>query len=126
MIAKIATIFVSIAIIAWLTVSMLVPHMTNSPPPLTLLNKTVVFTEENYEVGYPLTLRKGERLQVEVSGNGQPVDFRITDNQSSTLLEKTEDTFYSLSWSVPADGRYTFYVSTPTGNVRAALIVTLQ
>ena len=126
MIAKIATIFVSIAIIAWLTVSMLVPYMTNSPPPPTLLNKTVVLTDENYEVGYPLTLRKGERLHVEVSGNGQPVDFRITDNQSSTLIEKREDTFYSLPWTVPADGTYTFYVSTPTGNVRAAVIVAIK
>ena len=125
MIAKIATIFVPIVIIAWLTVSMLVPYMTSPPSPPTLLNKTVVLTDENYEVGYPLTLVKDEGLHVEASGNGQPIDFRITDNQSSTLIEKRDDTFYSLTWTAPADGTYTFYVSTPTGNVRASLMVAI-
>lgn len=123
MIAKIATISVSIAIIAWLTVSMLVPHITNPPAPPTLLNKTVILTDENFVVGYPLTLAKGERIDVEVSGNGLPIDFRITDNRSSTLMEETGATFYDLPWEVPADGTYMFYVSAPTGDVKATLIV---
>ena len=123
MITKIATIFISIAIIAWVTASMLVPHIISPPPLSTLLNKTVTLTDENYEVGYPLTLRKGERIDVKASGNGQPIDFRITDNESSTLIEEGGDTFYDLPWAAPADGTYKFYVSATAGDVKATVIV---
>ena len=123
LITKIATIFISIAIIAWVTASMLVPHIISPPPPSTLLNKTITLTDENYEVGYPLTLRKGERIDVKASGNGQPIDFRITDNESSTLIEEGGDTFYDLPWAAPADGTYKFYVSATTGDVKATVIV---
>jgi hypothetical protein len=123
LIAKIAVIFVPIAVIAWLTVSMLVPYMTNPPSPRTLLNKTVILTDENYEARYFLALTKGEKIDIKVSGNGQPVDFRITDNRTSTFIEKNGDMFYDLPWEVPADGTYTFYVSAYAGDVRATLIV---
>lgn len=121
---KIATIFASIAIIAGLTASMLVPRMTNLPSPQTLLNRTTILTDDNYEVGYPLNLTKGERIDAKVSGNGQPVDFRITDNQSSTLIEKVGDTFYDVPWQAPDDGTYTFYISAYVGDVTATVIVT--
>jgi hypothetical protein len=123
LIAKIATIFVSIAIIAWITVSMLIPHITNPPPPATLLNKTVILTDENYEARYPLNLTKGEKIDVKVSGNGQPVDFRITDNLSTTLIEEIGIMFYDLPWMVPGDGTYVFCVSAPIGDVTATLVV---
>jgi hypothetical protein len=123
LITKIATIFVSIAIIAGITVSMLVPQITNPPHRLILLNKIVNLTDGNYEVGYPLTLRNGERIDVKASGNGQPIDFRITDNESSTLIEQRGDTFYDLSWRVPADDTYMFYVSASAGDIEATVIV---
>jgi hypothetical protein len=124
LITKIATIFVSIAIIAWVTASMLVPRIINPSPSSILLNKTVTLTYENYEVGYPVALRKGERIDVKASGNGRPIDFRITDNDSSTLAQKGGDTFYDLPLTIPADGIYTFYVSATAGDVRATVIVT--
>lgn len=124
MIAKIATIFIPIVIIAWITASMLVPQVTNPRLRPTLLAKTVTLTDENYEVGYPLTLRKSERIDVEASGDGQPIDFRITDNQSSTLIEERGKTFYDLPWTAPAEGNFTFYVSASVGDITATLIVT--
>lgn len=102
---------------------MLVPRITNPPSPQTLLNKTVTLTDQNYDVGYPLTLSKGESVDVKASGNDQPIDFRITDNQSSTLIEKLGNTFYDVSWTVPVDGTYIFYVSAAAGEVTATLIV---
>ncbi len=123
MIAKITPVFVSIAVIAWLTVGMLVPQITNPPPPSTLLNKTVSLTDENYEIGYPLALAKDEQIDVKVSGNGQPVDFRIANNQSSALIEEKGETFYDFPWTTPADGTYIFYVSAYAGDVKATLIV---
>lgn len=122
--AKITTIVVSIAIIAGLTAIMLVPRITNPPSPPTLLNRTTILTDDNYEVGYPLNLTKGERIDVKVSGNGQPIDFRITDNQSSTLIEKVGDTFYDVPWQAPADGTYTFYISAYAGDITTTVIVT--
>ena len=124
MIAKIATIVISIAIIAGLTITMLVPRITNPPPPSSLLSKTTILNDDNYEVGYPLNLTKDERIDVQISGDGQPVDFRITDNQSSTLIEEVGDTFYDIPWQAPADGTYTFYVSAYAGDVTATVIVT--
>ncbi len=122
MIAKFATIFVSIAIIAGVTATMLVPKITNPPPPPTLLNKTVTLTDQNYDVEYPLTLSKGESIDLKASGNGQPIDFRITDNQYSKLIEKLGNTFYDVPWTVPGDGTYTFYVSATAGDVTATLM----
>ena len=121
--AKIATIVVSIAIIAGLTATMLVPRITNPPPPLSLLNKTTILNDNNYDVGYPLNLTEGERIDAKISGDGQPVDFRITDNQSSTLIEEVGDTFYDVTWQAPADETYTFYVSAYAGDVTATVIV---
>jgi len=122
--AKFATIVVSIAVIAGLTAGMLVPLLTNPPPPSSLLNKTTILTDGNYGVGYPLSLTEGERIDVKISGDGQPIDFRITDSQSSTLIEKVGDTFYDVPWRAPADGTYTFYVSAYAGDVRTTIIVT--
>ena len=122
---KITTIVVSIAIIAGLTATMLVPRLANPPSPSTLLNRTTILTDDNYEVGYPLNLTRGERIDVKLSGDGQPIDFRITDNQSSTLIEKVGDTFYDIPWQAPDDGTYTFYVSAYAGDVTATVIVTM-
>ena len=122
--AKFAIVVVSIAIIAGLTGTMLVPRITNPSTTWSLLDKTVILTDNNYEVGYPLNLTKNERVNVQISGEGQPVDFRITDNQTSTLLEKVGDTFYDFQWQAPADGPYTFYVSAYAGDVTATVIVT--
>jgi hypothetical protein len=121
--AKNVPTFVSIAIVAVLTVIFLVPRITNPPPSPFLLNKTTVLNDDNYEVGYPLNLTKNERIDVKISGDGQPIDFRITDNQSSTLIEKVGDTFYDVPWQAPADGTYTFWVSAYAGNVTAAITV---
>ena len=123
MIAKFATIFVSIAIIAGVTATMLVPRITNPPSPPALLDKTIILTDQNYDVGYPLTLSKGESIDVKASGNDQPIDLTITDNQSSTLIEELGNTFYDVSWTVPVDGTYIFYMSAPVGEVTATLIV---
>jgi len=123
LIAKFATIFVAIAIVAGVTATMLVPRIATPPSPPTLLDKTVILTDQNYDVGYPLTLSKGESIEVKASGNDQPIDFRITDNQSSTLIEELGNTFYDVSWTVPVDGTYIFYMSAPVGEVTATLIV---
>jgi hypothetical protein len=123
LIAKIASIFIPIAIIVCATVVTLVPYITNPPPSPILLNRTVTLTDENYDVGYSLILRKGERIEVKASGNGQPIDFRIADNQSSTLVQETGNIFYDLPWTAPADGAYIFYVSAASGDVKATVIV---
>jgi hypothetical protein len=122
LIAKVVSIFIPVVIIC-ATVFTLVPYITNPPASPILLNKTVTLTDENYEVGYSLTLRKGERIEVKASGDGQPIDFGIADNQSSTLIQETGDTFYDLPWTVPVDGSYTFYVSVASGDVKATVIV---
>jgi hypothetical protein len=124
LIAKIAIIFFSIAIIAVVTATMLVPLMISPPPSPILMNKTVTLTDDSFDVGYPLTLARGERIEVKASGNGQPIDFRITDNQSSApLVEEEGNTFYDLPWTVPAYDTYIFHVSARAGNVTATMIV---
>ena len=101
---------------------MLVPKITNPPSPPTLLNKTVTLTDQNYDVEYPLTLSKRESIDLKASGNGQPIDFRITDDQYSKLIGKLGNTFYDVPWTVPVDDTYTFYVSATAGDVTATLI----
>jgi hypothetical protein len=115
--------FVSVGVIAMLTTTMLVPKIANPTASPTLLNETVMLTDEDYEVGYPLTLRKNQRIEAKVSGNGQPLDFGIINNQSMTLLQERGDLFYDVFWTAPADGTYTFCVSAYAGDVKATLTV---
>jgi hypothetical protein len=121
---RIAFVTVSIAVIVWLSVTMLVPRVTNPAPSPFLLHQTVELTASNYDVGFPLRLERGDRLDIKVSGDGQPVDFTIVDKQSYlTLVEERNDTFYDYRWIVPGDGVYLFTVSAYSGDVRATIIV---
>jgi hypothetical protein len=123
LIAKIATILISVAAVAFVTGVMLVPLLINPPHALILLNKTAVLTDQDYEVEYPLNLTGGEKIDIKVSGDGQPIGFKIMDNQSSTLIEKYNDTFYDIPWTVPSEGTYTFFMSAYAGDIKASIIV---
>ena len=122
MIARFAVVLVSVAAVAFVTGIMLVPQIINPPHLLILLNKTVILTDQSYEVGYQLNLTRNERIDIRVSGDGQPIDFRIMDKYS-TIIEKTNDTFYEVTWNVPSDGTYTLYMSAYAGDVKASIIV---
>ena len=125
MLARIAFVAVSIAVVAWISLTMLVPRITNPVQSQILLHQTVKLTANNYNAQFPLRLDRGDRIDVKVSGDGQPVEFTIVDKQSFlTLEDKRNDTFYDYQWIVPADGIYVFCVSAPSGDVEATIIVT--
>ena len=123
MIAKFASILISVAAVAFVTAVMLVPLLINPPHALILLSKTAVLTDHAYEVEYPLTLTGGERIGIRVSGDGQPIGFTIKDKQSSTLFEEYNETFYNIPWTAPSDGTYTFCMSAYAGDIIASIIV---
>lgn len=104
---------------------MLVPLITNPPLPNLLINETVVLTSENYAMSFPLQLLENDRINVKVSGNGQPVDLRITmANSTKTLVDQWDEAFYNFQLTIPFDETYVLVVSTYVGNVRATVIVT--
>jgi len=123
LIAKFAPILISVAAVAFVTAVMLDPLIINPPHALILLSKTAVLTDQDYEVEYPLNLTRGEKIDIRVSGDGQPIGFIITNSQSSTLIEEYNETFYDIPWTVPSDGTYTFYMSAYAGDITASIIV---
>jgi hypothetical protein len=124
LLARIVFVAVSIAVIALISVTVLVPRIINPVTSPILLHQTVELTGDNYDAEFPLRLDRGERIDVKVSGDGQPVDFTIVDKQSFlTLVEKRNDTFYDYQWIVPIDGVYVFSVSASSGDVKATIIV---
>jgi hypothetical protein len=104
---------------------MLVPRITNPVQSPILLHQTVELTASNYDAQFPLRLDRGEKIDVKVSGDGQPVEFVIVDRRSFlTLVDERNDTYYDYHWIVPGDGIYAFCVSAPSGDVEATIIVT--
>jgi hypothetical protein len=125
LLARIAFVTVSIAVVAWISLTMLVPRITNPVQSPILLHQTVELTAGNYDAQFPLRLDRDEKVDVKVSGDGQPVEFAIVDKQSFlTLVDERSDTYYDYHWIVPADGIYVFCVSAPSGDVEATMIVT--
>ncbi len=125
MIVKIAIVAFAFAVIAWVSVAVLVPLITSPIKASILLNETVTLTEEIYEKGYSLQLAKGDKIDVRVSAGGQPVDFRVMEERSSSVLVyDTDKIYHSFQLTIPADGAYVFYVSTYVGNVKVTIAIT--
>jgi hypothetical protein len=104
---------------------MIVPRITNPVQSPILLYQTVELTPNNYEAQFPLRLDRDEKIDVKVSGDGQPVEFTIVDRQSFlTLVDESDSTYYDYHWIVPANGIYAFCVSALSGNINATIIVT--
>jgi hypothetical protein len=116
-----AAIIVAVAVISYV---MLSPLLTNPPRKPILLDEMTMLTEDNYERNYNLTLKKGDEIYIQVSGFGQPLDFRITaENRFETLLEETDITSFGGPWAVPRDGTYFFYVGAQIGDVKVRITV---
>lgn len=124
MMTQVQSFVVAMAIIA-LSFTLLVPRITHPTKPTSLLNETVILTENDYERQYSLALNKGDKLQIKVSGNGQLVNLMVAQQHSpsAAVLDEEAQTFYSLEWTVPEDGPYIFTVSADTG-ARAAITIT--
>lgn len=116
-----AAIIVAVAVISYV---MLSPLLTNPPRKPILLDEMTMLTEDNYERNYNLTLKKGDEIYIQVSGFGQPLDFRITaENRFEILLEETDITSFGGPWAVPRDGTYFFYVGAQVGDVKVRITV---
>jgi hypothetical protein len=126
MLVRIAFVTVSIAVVAWISLTMLVPRITNPVQSPILLYQTVELTPNNYDAQFPIRLDRDQKIDIKVSGDGQPIEFTIVDKQSFlTLVDETNDTYYDYHWIVPADGIYAFCVSAPSGSIEATIIVTI-
>ena len=120
-IAITAVIIVAVSVVSYI---MLSPLLTNPPQKPILLDEMTMLTDGNYERNYNLTLKKGDEIYIQVSGFGQPLDFRITaENRFETLLEETDITFFDGPWAVPRDGTYFFYVGAQVGDVKVRITV---
>ena len=116
-----AAIIVAVAVISYV---MLSPLLTNPPRKPILLDEMTMLTEDNYERNYNLTLKKGDEIYIQVSGFGQPLDFRITaENRFETLFEETDITYFDGPWAVPRDATYFFYVGAQVGDVKVRITV---
>lgn len=116
MMTQLKSFVVAMAIIA-LSFTFLGPRIAHPPQPVVLLNESVVLTETNYEQQYSLALNKGDQLQIQVSGNRQLVNLKITQPSSPTkpLLDEETQTVYNIQWTVPQTGPYIFDLTTETG-----------
>ena len=113
---------VAVAVISYIT---LVPFMTHPPHAPALLDKTVMLTDDSYEQKYNLTLRKSEKLYIQVTGFGQPLDFKITgESPYETFMDRIDIAYFEGQWIAPEDGTYYFWVSASVGNVKARITVT--
>jgi hypothetical protein len=125
LLTRIAFVTVSIAVVAWISLTMLFPRITNPVQPTILLYQTVELTPNNYYAQFPLGLDRDEKIDIKVSGDGQPIEFTIVDTQSFLpLVDERSDTYYDYQWIVPANGIYAFCVSAQSGDINATIIVT--
>lgn len=124
LITRVIVAVVAVVAVAVISYIMLIPFMTHPPHAPTLLDKTVMLTDDSYEQEYNLTLRKGEKLYIEVSGFGQPLDFRITgESRYETFIDRIDISYFEGQWIAPKDGTYFFCVSASAGNVKVRITV---
>jgi len=124
LIARVIFTIVIVAVVGVISFVLLTPFLAHPPRAPILLDKTVMLTDDSYEQRYSLTFRKGEKLHIQVSGFGQPLDFKITDESfDESFVEETDISFFDGPWTVPKDGTYLFHVSAVIGDVKVRIIV---
>ncbi|HEY4674964.1 MAG TPA: hypothetical protein VIH48_02790 [Candidatus Bathyarchaeia archaeon] len=91
-----------------------------------LLDETVTFSEEFYEQDFYLQLAKGEKINVKLDANGQPVGFRISDPDGMTVndVDLIDIYTYEDQMIAPVEGTYTFYVGTVSAGPKVHIIIT--
>jgi hypothetical protein len=118
---------VGIVAVAVVSVLILLPRLT-SPTSVAsvLLNETVTFSEDFYEKNFYLQLAKGEKINVKLDSNGQPVDFRISDPNGMTVnnVDLIDIYTYDDQMIAPVEGTYTFYVGTVSGEPKVHIMIT--
>jgi hypothetical protein len=115
---------IALAIVA-VSFALLGPRIAHPVQPTVLLNESLILTENDYQRQYNLSLSEGDQLQIQVTGNGDLVNLKVTPQSSPShpVLDEEAQTFFSFEWTVPQDGLYVFNVSSETG-ARAAVTVT--
>lgn len=125
--SRVVFIILGIAVVGWATITMLLPRLTNPPVAHVLIDENVYLTTETYEKQFSLELVKGERINIEVSGNGKIFDLwfaKGNENQSQTLVEQLDIPLYNSPLTIPADGTYLLRLGTYVGDVRVTVLVT--
>jgi hypothetical protein len=90
-----------------------------------LLNQTVTLTSYSYEREFYLSLKQGDRLSIQVSVTGEPIDFQVARDQPfEMLIEKTDVLSVNEELVIPSDGNYIFYVGTMGDHATVHLTVT--
>ena len=116
---------VIVAVVGAISFVALSPLLSNPPRVPILLDKTVMLTGDSYEQEFGLTLRKGDKLHVQVSGFGQPLDFEITnENRDELFVREPDISSFNRSWTAPKDGTYLFRISAVADNVKVRLTIT--
>ena len=124
LIARVVFTIVIIAVVGVISFIALSPLLSHPPRAPVLFDKTVMLTDDFYEQKYGLALRKGDKLRIQVSGFGQPLDFKITGESLDELfVQETDISFFDEPWTVPKDGTYLFHISAVIGDVKARIIV---
>jgi type 1 fimbria pilin len=126
---RVQSLLISLAIIV-LSFTFLAPRIVYPTPPVVLLSQTVALTRDNYEMQYNLALNDSDQLNIQLSGNGELVNLRITQpsSPSQPLVDQEEQTIFSFTWTVPQTGLYVFTVSADAGDAgaTATIMVTKQ
>lgn len=90
-----------------------------------LLNEKVTLTSLSYERAYYLSLKQGDKIQIQVSVTGEPIIFEVAKYEPFELLvNKTDILSFNQQITIPSDGTYVFYVGTIGDYARVHLIVT--
>jgi hypothetical protein len=101
-----------IAVVVVVTVGLLLFTKSFFTSPV-LLDQTVTLTSYSYEREFYLSLKQGDRLSIQVSVTGEPVDFQVAREQPfETLIDKTDVLSVNEQLVIPSDGNYIFYVGT--------------
>jgi hypothetical protein len=90
-----------------------------------LLNQTVTLTSTSYEKKYYLSLKQGDKVQIQVSVTGEPIDFQVAkDEPFELLVDNTDILSFNQQLTIPSDGTYVFYVGTMGDHATVHLTVT--
>jgi hypothetical protein len=101
-----------IAVVVVVTVGLLLFTKSFFTSPV-LLDQTVTLTSYSYEREFYLSLKQGDRLSIQVSVTGEPVDFQVAREQPfETLIDKTDVLSVNEQLVIPSDCNYIFYVGT--------------
>lgn len=124
MMTQTQSLLVSLAIIV-VSIAFLAPRIMRPTQQVVLLNQTVVLAQDGTEVQYTFALNKGDQLNIQLSGNGDLVNFIIkqSGSPSSPLVDQDEQTFFTFAWTVPQTGSYVFVLSADNG-ATANIVVT--